>query len=354
MANPVWFNENDYLASKLAQLQKAGNTQFSTLVQVKSAIEAAGYSVFNHFQQFSLTEGTSPNAFFNADEYLAAKAAQLNALPGNTTAWTAQMVAVAIKNAGFTTVYEHFSTHGWLENVNPSNSFDVSAYFAAKLAALQAAEPSAGWTEQKVKDAFKAAGFDPISHYAAHGKNEAGVVVTPVPAGEQVAGGVAATFTLTTGTDYADTTTAFLSSGAVTSTFKFTSGNETVNSAGGTFATADILVDNTTTDNDVLNATLTVQAANAGSHQGRGWEQFTDAIIRAVNDRGDHVVFILWGSYAQKKGAFIDRTKHLVLEAPHPSPLSAHRGFLGCGHFIQANDYLKQHGKTPIDWTAVA
>lgn len=213
MANPVWFNENDYLASKLAQLQKAGNTQFSTLVQVKSAIEAAGYSVFNHFQQFSLTEGTSPNAFFNADEYLAAKAAQLNALPGNTTAWTAQMVAVAIKNAGFTTVYEHFSTHGWLENVNPSNSFDVSAYFAAKLAALQAAEPSAGWTEQKVKDAFKAAGFDPISHYAAHGKNEAGVVVTPVPAGEQVAGGVAATFLLTQGLD----------------TIVGTSGNDTIN-----------------------------------------------------------------------------------------------------------------------------
>lgn len=103
----------------------------------------------------------------------------------------------------------------------------------------------------------------------------------------------------------------------------------------------------------LLNATLTVQAANAGSHQGRGWEQFTDAIIRAVNDRGDHVVFMLWGSYAQKKGAFIDRNRHLVLEAPHPSPLSAHRGFLGCGHFKKANAYLQQHGKTPIDWTCV-
>lgn len=103
----------------------------------------------------------------------------------------------------------------------------------------------------------------------------------------------------------------------------------------------------------LLNATLTVQAERAGSHQGRGWEQFTDAIIRALNERGDHIVFMLWGSYAQKKGAFIDRRKHLVLEAPHPSPLSAHRGFLGCGHFKKANDYLTQHGRNPIDWTAV-
>jgi uracil-DNA glycosylase len=103
----------------------------------------------------------------------------------------------------------------------------------------------------------------------------------------------------------------------------------------------------------LLNATLTVQAANAGSHQGRGWEQFTDAIIQALNARRDNLVFMLWGSYAQKKGAFIDRRRHLVLQAPHPSPLSAHRGFLGCGHFRKANDYLAQHGRPPIDWTAV-
>ncbi|MCC7038659.1 MAG: uracil-DNA glycosylase, partial [Alphaproteobacteria bacterium] len=101
----------------------------------------------------------------------------------------------------------------------------------------------------------------------------------------------------------------------------------------------------------LLNATLTVQAEQAGSHQGRGWEQFTDAIIRALNDRGEHIVFMLWGSYAQKKGAFIDRKKHLVLEAPHPSPLSAHRGFLGCGHFVKANEYLKQQGRKAIDWS---
>ncbi len=103
----------------------------------------------------------------------------------------------------------------------------------------------------------------------------------------------------------------------------------------------------------LLNATLTVEAAKAGSHQKRGWEEFTDAAIRALNDQRENIVFLLWGSYAQKKGAFIDRSKHLILEAPHPSPLSAHRGFLGCGHFKKANEYLQQHGCTPIDWLKV-
>ncbi len=100
----------------------------------------------------------------------------------------------------------------------------------------------------------------------------------------------------------------------------------------------------------LLNATLTVRQAQAGSHQNKGWEEFTDAIVRAINERREHVVFLLWGAYAQKKGAIIDRAKHLVLSAPHPSPLSAHRGFLGCGHFKKANDYLSANGYTPIDW----
>lgn len=103
----------------------------------------------------------------------------------------------------------------------------------------------------------------------------------------------------------------------------------------------------------LLNATLTVRATQAGSHQKRGWETFTDMIIRTVNKEKDHVVFILWGAYAQKKGAFINQERHLVLQGPHPSPLSAHRGFFGCGHFKAANDYLIEHGQTPIDWTAV-
>jgi uracil-DNA glycosylase len=100
----------------------------------------------------------------------------------------------------------------------------------------------------------------------------------------------------------------------------------------------------------LLNATLSVEQANAGSHQNKGWEDCTDAIIRVVNEKHSGVVFMLWGAYAQKKGAFIDQKKHLVLEAPHPSPLSAHRGFLGCGHFIKANDYLVSKGRTPIEW----
>lgn len=100
----------------------------------------------------------------------------------------------------------------------------------------------------------------------------------------------------------------------------------------------------------LLNATLTVEQANAGSHQGRGWETFTDAAIAALNVRREGLVFVLWGSYAQKKGAFIDDTKHLVLKSPHPSPLSAHRGFFGNHQFSKINQYLSQHGQKPIDW----
>ena len=100
----------------------------------------------------------------------------------------------------------------------------------------------------------------------------------------------------------------------------------------------------------MLNATLTVQAHKAGSHQGRGWEEFTDAVIAHLSEHGEHLVFILWGSFAIKKGAKINRMKHLVLTSPHPSPLSAYRGFFGNHHFSQANAYLAQHGKTPINW----
>lgn len=100
----------------------------------------------------------------------------------------------------------------------------------------------------------------------------------------------------------------------------------------------------------LLNATLTVRAGVAGSHQGRGWEQFTDAAVRALNARREHLVFMLWGNYAKQKGAHIDRAKHLVLEAAHPSPFSAYSGFFGCKHFSKANEYLKVHGQTPIEW----
>lgn len=100
----------------------------------------------------------------------------------------------------------------------------------------------------------------------------------------------------------------------------------------------------------LLNATLTVEAGKAGSHQGKGWETFTDAAILALAQRREGLVFLLWGSYAQAKGRVIDRRKHLVLEAPHPSPLSAYRGFIGCGHFLKANQWLEAHGQTPIQW----
>jgi uracil-DNA glycosylase len=108
----------------------------------------------------------------------------------------------------------------------------------------------------------------------------------------------------------------------------------------------------------LLNAVLTVAMGQAASHQGRGWERFTDAVIRLVNARAEPVVFMLWGSHAQKKAAFVDSIdrggRHLVLKAAHPSPLSAHNGFFGCRHFSKANEFLKQNGQKPIDWALPA
>ena len=101
----------------------------------------------------------------------------------------------------------------------------------------------------------------------------------------------------------------------------------------------------------LLNSVLTVEAGQPGSHQGKGWEGFTDHVVDVLNREREHLVFLLWGSYAQKKGAVIDPRRHRVLKAPHPSPLSAHRGFLGCGHFSAANDYLVRTGQAPVDWT---
>lgn len=100
----------------------------------------------------------------------------------------------------------------------------------------------------------------------------------------------------------------------------------------------------------LLNATLTVRAHQAASHQRHGWEEFTDAVIRKLSQERDHLVFILWGAYAQKKGAVIDRERHLVLTSAHPSPLSAYHGFFGNKHFSLTNAYLEQYGKTPINW----
>ncbi|MEM7174041.1 MAG: uracil-DNA glycosylase [Bacteroidota bacterium] len=100
----------------------------------------------------------------------------------------------------------------------------------------------------------------------------------------------------------------------------------------------------------LLNATLTVLAGKPGSHQNRGWEEFTDAVIATISDEREHVVFMLWGNYAQKKGSIIDAKKHLILSSPHPSPYSANRGFLGNKHFSKANNYLQAHDYSPINW----
>ena len=100
----------------------------------------------------------------------------------------------------------------------------------------------------------------------------------------------------------------------------------------------------------LINAILTVRAHQAGSHRGKGWEEFTDAVIKILNDEKENIVFMLWGSYAQRKGAFIDRNRHCVLTAAHPSPLSAARGFFGCKHFSKANQYFKSKGISEIEW----
>eukprot|EP00158_Paraphelidium_tribonemae_P001107 Partr_v1_DN23985_c0_g1_i3_m49077 putative Excises uracil residues from the DNA which can arise as a result of misincorporation of dUMP residues by DNA polymerase or due to deamination of cytosine (By similarity) len=104
----------------------------------------------------------------------------------------------------------------------------------------------------------------------------------------------------------------------------------------------------------LLNAVLTVEAHKANAHQGKGWERFTDAVIRVLSLKYPHLVYMLWGNYAAKKAAGIDDGSNCILKAPHPSPLSAHRGFLGCRHFSRANDYLKANGKAEIDWTFVS
>lgn len=103
----------------------------------------------------------------------------------------------------------------------------------------------------------------------------------------------------------------------------------------------------------LLNATLTVRANLAGSHQKKGWEIFTDAVIKTIADQKDNIVFLLWGKYAQEKGKVIDSNKHLILKSAHPSPLSAYNGFFGCRHFSKTNDYLKSIGITPIEWTNI-
>lgn len=199
MTIPSWFVKTDYLESKLAQLKASGETAYQNIVDVDNAIQAAGMTAYDHFVAYGSQERTSPNKYFQADEYLAAKAIQMNGLIGSSGDWTADKVALAIRDAGLT-IWDHFQQYGWNEGVNPSNSFDVSLYLDAKLAQLQTNEPDAGWTMDKLKDVFKEVGLSPISHYFEYGQGEF-VPVQPVPADEQVPSAGGGTFTLTTGED---------------------------------------------------------------------------------------------------------------------------------------------------------
>lgn len=182
-----WFDETHYLQSKLAQLRATDpdNPAAADVAALRAALEAAGYTPLQHFEAFGAQELTSPNPYFNATEYLEAKARQLNNSDTEPrTDWTAQEVAQAFQNAGVTP-WMHFQQIGWAEGVNPSNAFDVGAYFENKLAQLQEADPDAGWTLESVQAAFADAGTDPISHYLQTGVTE-GVEVVEVPADEQV------------------------------------------------------------------------------------------------------------------------------------------------------------------------
>jgi len=220
-------------------------------VALDVAIQSAGFTAFTHFQSFSLVERTSPNEYFNAGEYLTAKAAQANAAAvGGRTDWTADGIALAIKDAGIATIWDHFAQFGWVEGVNPSNAFDVSDYFADKLAQLQAAEPAAGWTDASMKAAFAAAGLDPVTHYLSFGTTE-GLSVTVVPEGEQVEGSTPSgeapqTFTLTPDVD----------------NILGAAGNDTVSGNSNTFNAGDVIDGGDGTDklSLVLNESATAYA----------------------------------------------------------------------------------------------
>lgn len=172
MANtPAWFIEDDYLASKLAQLIASGETEYETTEQVKEAIEAEGFTTFEHFEKFGGEEQTSPNAYFDVAYYLQAKADQLNNHPDeDRDDWTAEEVAEAIAAEGLTP-WSHFQAWGWKEGVNPSDDFNLDAYFADKLQQL-IDEGEDYTTVKQVKAAFAEAGIDPVAHYYAYGADE--------------------------------------------------------------------------------------------------------------------------------------------------------------------------------------
>lgn len=182
---PEWFDEEYYLETKLAQLQAGGSTEYHTTEQVREAIETAGFTLHEHFEMFSLEEGTSPSPYFNTNEYLQAKANQLNEDDDSDTTWTPELVQEAFTAAGFTSAWAHYNSYGLQEGNNPSNGFDAAAYMAAKLEAVQLADPTGNWDAEKLEQAFQEAGLTPLTHYALHGEGE-GLVPTSVPEEERV------------------------------------------------------------------------------------------------------------------------------------------------------------------------
>lgn len=202
MANPTWFNEQDYLASKLGKLKAADAEAYGswTTEQVKEAIEAAGMTPFDHFQAFNKAEGTSPNQYFNAFEYIEAKVKQLNAdKVGDRDTWTHDEVKEALDGVGG--AWAHYQAFGAQEGLNPSNSFSAAGYYESKAKAL-----GGDWTAETVAEFFKENGINPLDHYLAVGKDEEGVEAVVVPADQRVPAdptNVGTTFTLTTGRDYA-------------------------------------------------------------------------------------------------------------------------------------------------------
>ena len=186
--NTVWFAEHAYLNSKLEQLKRIDSDTPWDIDSIKDAIHNAGYTPLSHFETFGHSERTSPNPYFHAHEYLEAKLRQLETIePGWYT--TIDQVANAIEAAGMS-IWQHFQQHGWKEDVNPSNAFDVSAYFESKLEELRISNPGTEWTIPEIKQAFEDAGFDPITHYESHGWRE-GVWPSFVPLDERVPSGPA-------------------------------------------------------------------------------------------------------------------------------------------------------------------
>lgn len=208
---PTWFEEKNYLNNKASQLNAVNFDDKNdwTADSALAAIEAAGMSAYEHFVAYGNTENISPNPMFNVAEYLAAKAAQLNSDPDEPKSdWTEADVLAAFNAAGLT-AWDHYTQYGAYEGVNPSNQFDTSDYFTAKLAQLQAAEPDKGWTEESMLAVFKESGLNPLEHYAQYGKDE-GLSAPTVPADERVITDFdpytpshpGDTFTLTTATDH--------------------------------------------------------------------------------------------------------------------------------------------------------